>query len=65
MQNHLSGFLYDLRYVYQGKRDVELVDNRLEEYIKDFNGIKKKDVTDKYAYYSFNYFVPDLILNML
>lgn len=65
MRNHLFGFLYDVRHAYQGQREAELVNNELEDYTREWNNIKKKDVTDKNIYYYFNYFLPDLILDML
>ena len=64
MQNHLYGFLYDVRHAYQGDREYELVSNSLQDFKREWFGIKKKDVTDNNFYYSFNIFLPDLILDM-
>lgn len=65
MQNHLYSFLYELRHAYQGQRGAELIDNDLNEYTREWLGFKKKDVTDKNIYFCFNYFLPDLILDMM
>ena len=65
MQNHLFGFLYDLRHAHQGDREFELVDNGLQEFKRAWFGIKKKDVTNNNIYFSFNYLFTDLILDMI
>lgn len=65
MQNHLYGFLYDLRHAYQGQRGLVLIDNNLNDYTREWLDFKKKDVTDKNAYFCFNYLLPDLILDMV
>ena len=51
MQNHLYGFLYDVRHAYQGDREIKLIDNNLQEDKRQWHGIKKKDVTSKNMYY--------------
>ena len=65
MQNHLYGFLYDVRHAYQGDREVELIDNCLDEYKREFFDVNKKEVTDKNVCFSFNYLLPDLLLDMV
>lgn len=65
MQNHIYGFLYDLRHAYQGQREAELIDNGLTEYSRDCFSFKKKDVTDQNIYFCFHYLLPDLILDMV
>lgn len=65
MQNHLYGFLYDVRHAYQGDREYEFVSNSLQDFKREWFGIKKKDVTDNNFYYSFNILLPDLILDMI
>ncbi len=65
MQNHLYGFLYDVRHGYQGDREIELINNGLDEYKRDCFDIKKEEATDNNLYYSFNVLLPDLILDMI
>lgn len=65
VQNHVYAFLYDLRHAYQGDREIELVDNGLADYKREWHGIRKKDVTDKNVYFSFHYILPDVILDMM
>ena len=47
MQNHLYGFLYDVRHAYQGDREVELIDNSLDKYKREYFNLKENEVTDK------------------
>jgi len=65
LQNHLYGFLYDVRHAYQGDREVTLIDNSLDELKRQWHGIKKKDVSNYNVYYSFNYLLPDILLDMI
>ena len=65
MQNHLYGFLYELRHAYQGQRDAVLIDNALNDNTREWFDFKKKDITDKNIYFRFNYLLPDLILDMV
>lgn len=65
MQNHLYGFLYDVRHAYQGDREVELIDNSLEKYKREYFNLKENEVTDKNVCFSFNYLLPDLLLDMV
>lgn len=63
MRDHLYGFLYDVRHAYQGDREIELVENGLVDYKKEYHDIKK-ELTDN-VYYSFNYPLPDLLLDII
>ena len=65
MQNHLYAFLYDVRHAYQGSREITLIDNNLNDSMRQWFGIKKKDVTDNNVYFSFNYLLPDLLLDII
>ena len=65
MQNHIYGFLYDVRHAYQGDRDIELIDNELREEVREWKNIKKREVTDLNLYYKFNYLLPDLIEDII
>ena len=65
MQNHLYAFLYDVRHAYQGDREALLVDNLIQDMKRRWLGIKKKDATNKNIYYSFNYLLPDIFLDMI
>ena len=65
MQNHLYAFLYDLRHAYQGDREALLLDNCLQESKRSWLNIKKKDATQNNVYYSFNYLLPDIILDII
>lgn len=65
MQNHLYGFLYDVRHAYQGDREVELIDNSLDKYKREYFNLKENEVTDKNVCFSFNYLLPDLLLDMV
>ena len=65
MQNHLYGFLYDVRHAYQGQRGMELVDNYLSDSTREWFNVKKKDVTDKNVCFCFNYLLTDLLLDMV
>ena len=65
MQNHLYAFLYDVRHAYQGDREGLLVDNLIQDMKRGWLGIKKKDATNKNIYYSFNYLLPDIFLDMI
>ena len=65
MQNHLYGFLYDVRHAYQGDREVELIDNNLDKYKREYFNLKENEVTDKNLCFSFNYLLPDLLLDMV
>lgn len=65
MQNHLYGFLYEVRHAYQGDRNIELVENSFCEMMRERHGIKKKDAVSNNVYFSFEYLVPDLMLDMM
>lgn len=65
MQNHLYAFLYDVRHAYQGDREAILVDNNLQDDKREYLKMKKKDVTGYNMYYSFNYLLPDIFLDMI
>lgn len=65
MQNHLYGFLYDVRHAYQGDREVKLIDNSLDKYKREYFNLKENEVTDKNVCFSFNYLLPDLLLDMV
>lgn len=65
MQNHLYGFLYDVRHAYQGQRGMVLVDNYLSDSTREWFNVKKKDVTDKNVCFCFNYLLTDLLLDMI
>ena len=65
MQNHLYGFLYDVRHAYQGDREAILVDNYLQDYKRKWLEIRKKDVTEHNVYFCFNYLLPDIFLDMV
>ena len=65
MQNHLYGFLYDVRHAYQGQRGMELIDNYLSDSTREWFDVKKKDVTDKNVCFCFNYLLTDLLLDMI
>lgn len=65
MQNHLYGFLYDVRHAYQGQRGIELVDNSLNDNTRKWFNLKKNGVTDKNVSFCFNYILPDLLLDMV
>lgn len=65
LQNHLYAFLYDVRHAYQGDREYELIDNNLQENKREWFGIRKKDITQNNIYYSFNYVITDIILDMI
>lgn len=65
MQNHLYGFLYDVRHAYQGDREAILVDNYLQDSKRKWLEIRKKDVTEHNMYFCFNYLLPDIFLDMV
>lgn len=65
MQNHLYGFLYDVRHGYQGDRNFKFVVNELRKETREHNKIPKKEITDNNLYYSFNYILTDLFTDML
>lgn len=65
MQNHLYGFLYDVRHAFQGDREAKLVRNYLSDYNREWLRVKKKDVTENNIYYSFHYLLPDMILDIV
>ena len=65
MQNHIYGFLYDVRHAYQGDREAILIDNYLQEDKRKWLGLKKKDITEHNMYFSFNYLLPDIFLDMI
>lgn len=65
MQNHIYGFLYDVRHAYQGDREALLVDNLIQDMKREWLGIKKKDATNKNIYFSFNYLLPDIYLDII
>ena len=65
MQNHIYGFLYDVRHAYQGDREARLIDNYLQEDKRQWLGLKKKDITEHNMYFSFNYLLPDIFLDMI
>lgn len=65
MQTHIYGFLYDVRHAYGHSRDYELVNNGLDDNSIVVLGLTKDDVTENNMYFSFNYFLPDLILDII
>lgn len=65
MQNYIYGFLYDVRHAYQGNREAFLVENDLDDNKRSWFNFKKRDVADKNVYYSFNYVLTDLVLDMI
>ena len=65
MQNHLYGFLYDVRHAYQGDREAVLVDNYLQDFKRKWLEIRKKDATEHNVYFCFNYLLPDIFLDMV
>lgn len=65
MQDHLYGFLYDVRHCYQGDRILKLVDNGLRKEVRKWNSIPKKDVTDNNLHYSFDYVLTELFTDMV
>lgn len=65
LQDHLHAFLYDVRHCYQGDRDVVLVNNCLSDYCREYNGIRKYEVSSNNVYYSFNYLITDVVLDMI
>lgn len=65
MQDHLYGFMYDVRHAYQGDREIMLVDNGLYDSKREWFGIKKRDATDNAVYYEFDYLWPDLLLDIM
>ena len=65
MQNHIYGFLYDVRHAYQGDREAILVDNYLQDDKRKWLEIRKKDVTEHNMYFCFNYLLPDIFLDMI
>lgn len=65
MQNHVYGFLYDLRHAYQGDRSFILVDNNLDDVQREAFKIKKGEVGPNNYYYELEYPLLDIILDML
>lgn len=65
MQNHLYGFLYEVRHTYQAQREALLIENGLNKYVREYFNLKNKDVTDNNIYFSFNYLLPDILLDMI
>ena len=65
MQTHIYGFLYDVRHAYGHSREYELVNNGLDDNSIEWLGLTKDDVTENNMYFSFNYYVPDLILDII
>lgn len=65
MQNHLYGFLYEVRHAYQGQRGATLIDNAFDDNTREWFKFKKRDVTDKNVCYYFKYLLPDLFLDMV
>lgn len=65
MQNHLYGFLYDVRHAYQGQRGAILIDNDINDNTREWFKFKKKDITDKNICFCFNYLLPDVFLDMI
>lgn len=65
MSNHLFSFLYELRHAYQGQREAFIDNNGMNDNVREWNNIKKNDVTDNNLYFSFNYVVTDILLDML
>ena len=45
MQNHLYGFLYDVRHAYQGDREVELIDNKVILWYTIFITLREDNMT--------------------
>lgn len=65
MQDHLYGFLYEVRHCYQGDRDFKFVYNELRKETRELCKIPKQEITDNNLYYSFNYILTDLFIDML
>lgn len=65
IQNHIYAFLYDLRHAYQGSREINIIDNSLNDFTRANFKLKKKDVTDKNVYFGFNYLIPDALLDIM
>lgn len=65
LQDHLYAFLYDVRHCYQGDWNIELFNNYLSSNNIKYIGIKKSNISPKNIYYSFNYLIPDAILDMI
>ena len=62
ISTRLLGFCYDLRHAFQGDREVDLVDNMMNEEIMAFHStiMPKNNV-----YYKFNYLYPEMMFVML
>ena len=58
---HTLGFMYDLRHAYQGDRYVNIKEEELTNFEKKYFHIKES----KYLIYSFNYLIPQLLLDFL
>lgn len=65
MQNHIFGFLYEVRHCYQGDRDFKFVDNELRDEVRKYQKIPKKEISKNNLYYSFNYILTDLFTDMV
>lgn len=65
MQDHLYGFLYDVRHAYQCSREFKIIENGLSNEDREYFGIKKSCVTNNNLYYNFNYMLPDLVEDII
>ena len=65
MQNHIFGFLYDVRHCYQGDRDFKFVDNELRDEVRKYQKISKEKISNSNLYYSFDYVLTDLFTDMV
>ena len=65
MQDHIFGFLYEVRHCYQGDRDFKFVDNELREEVREYQKIPKKEISNNNLYYSFDYVLTDLFTDMV
>lgn len=65
MQNHLYAFLYDLRHAYKGDRQALLIPNYVSDFKLNNLNLKKKDISKNNVYFSFNYLITDLLLDMM
>lgn len=65
MQDHLFGFLYEVRHSYQGDRNFKFIDNELREEVRKYQKISKKKVSNSNLYYSFDCILTDLFTDIV
>ncbi len=65
MQDHIFGFLYEVRHCYQGDRDFKFVDNELRDEVREYQKIQKNEISNNNLYYSFDYVLTDLFTDMV